>query len=63
MGKTEQPVTFDCKENNCTEKVAYKRKILLGIFTRDDAPSADKVVYLTCANGHTHPYTITKESS
>ena len=49
---------FSCREPNCSEKVYYERKVLpagveLGISSQDK-----KVVYLTCARGHTHPYEV-----
>jgi len=51
--------TFQCK--SCGIDVTYKRKTVLGLTIRgDDNGNGDKqkVVYLTCAEGHTHPYTV-----
>jgi len=62
MGQSNKPETiiaFECKDSNCTEEVTYKHKIVLGVVAGIDEPEQDKVVYLTCNNGHTHPYTIT----
>lgn len=56
--ETEKSVTFECKEKDCTEQVVYKQKVVLGLFNRGSTTTADKIVYLTCGNEHTHPYTI-----
>jgi len=52
--------TFQCK--SCGIDVIYKRKAVLGLTIRGDDSGSDdkvKVVYLTCDEGHTHPYTVT----
>ena len=54
----EKPVTFDCKDSGCTEKVTYEREEVLGFKSHEDEAAKEKVVYLTCNNGHIHPYTI-----
>jgi len=50
---------FKCK--NCGIDVSYKRKAVLGLAGRgkdSDNDNKEKVVYLTCDNGHTFPYTV-----
>lgn len=51
--------TFQCKSNSCTESVTYERETVLGLVDPANAAGRkSKVVYLTCANGHTYPYTV-----
>ena len=49
--------TFKCKD--CNKEIIYKRKIVMGLVKIGDVDNEEeKVVYLTCEDGHTYPYTI-----
>jgi transposase-like protein len=49
--------TFKCK--SCGNDVVYKRKTVFGFALRGSKNDAkEKVVYLSCDEGHVHPYTI-----
>ena len=46
---------FKCK--TCDKDVTYKREIVLGLHLSVDQEK-EKVVYLTCPDGHVHPYIV-----
>ncbi len=55
---------FECKEDNCNEKVSYIPMVLIGLISshKTTIPKrTTKHVYLTCEKGHTHKYTVTVE--
>ena len=55
----DQSQTMTCK--TCGETFPYKRETVLGLRSPDANPAKkSKVVYLTCPNGHTLPYTVTE---
>ncbi|WP_280153452.1 hypothetical protein [Piscinibacter sp. XHJ-5] len=58
--------SFSCPEENCGLKVTYVPQSLpgsIGFNVRKLDPPREVVVYLTCANGHTHAYTVKVGSS
>ena len=49
---------FQCP--TCDKDVEYKREIVMGLVSTYGNADSDeeKVVYLTCPDGHTHRYTV-----
>lgn len=58
---TNDSQAYKCKEKGCDESVQYEPKIVLAFITPGaphQSKKKTKVVYLTCANGHTHSYVV-----
>lgn len=56
---------FHCKEPGCDQVVKYERKTIPALHKLElasDQVRKKKVVYLECAKGHTHPYTVEEGS-
>jgi hypothetical protein len=50
---------FPCKEMGCDQKVHYTRETIPALGTAPFAREAKEiVVYLKCAKGHLHAYTV-----
>jgi len=50
---------IQCKELGCAETVNYRRRTIMAVDRKETKQPTTKVVYLTCANGHTHKYEVT----
>lgn len=48
--------TFECP--TCKREVVYRRIVLPSLRGETAVPAEPQVVYLTCAENHTHPYSI-----
>jgi hypothetical protein len=58
----ETQLWFPCKTPNCDQHVIYQPTAVSGV-AYDQPPGLDgkpTTVYLTCANQHTHAYTVTR---
>jgi len=52
---------FDCKEKDCDKKVVYEKREIIALTTvmpKQPEPRKKRRVYLTCEDGHTHPYIV-----
>lgn len=48
-----------CRTNGCPEVVEYHPQPVNGLFARDYVPpEGRRRIYLTCDQGHTHPYAV-----
>jgi hypothetical protein len=55
----DKPKTFTCKEQNCGKEILYVYEPVDAVVKITKNPiSEPKVVYLTCENGHTYPYSV-----
>lgn len=52
-----------CKDKDCGEEIDYEREPITAFRfeTGTTIKSGTKTVYLTCGNGHTHPYRVPVE--
>ena len=55
---------YKCNEKGCDQEVEYKPKRVFGLTKPGVSNKKEQeqtiTVYLTCSNGHTHTYNVTK---